>query len=380
MKKKQSLQLLLATSAALFALACSDSSSSADIDEGSSSSAEAESSSSSTEESAGKLYVFGSDYTSGELRFVEDGKLSEEKATFNQDTKIVAVGGELFALERYGADNLALLDSAMGVVWQVALDDAGNPSDAVKIDDSKIWVALEGAPKLLQVSVKDGKTLKTVETSDFTTEGATSPNLVDLEVSGDTLFALFQRYVYDAETWTTSFPNGLLALYRLDDGELLDTVSLASQNPTAMAFADGNLYVAFQGEYNDSYGTDADDKRGIEKVDLEELESELVVSGEKLGGGVYAFAVDAENGIAYAAVYKAYGDVPLAKIDLASAKVSFVEGVSDAEGSLCFADGVLYVGDRTYGSESVYVYDGADVSKVENADGALAPYSIAFVR
>lgn len=345
-----------------------------------SSSSETAESSSSVEESSGTLFVFGSDYMSGELRWVENGELSDEKMAFNQDSKLIAVGKNLLVLERYGADNLSLVDAEKQVAWQVSLESGDNPSDAVKIDDSKIWVALEGAPKILQVSLADGKTLKTVETAAFSSAGSLSPNLVDLEVSGDTLFALFQRYVFDSQTYTTTFPKGLLAMYKLSDGAFLDTVQLAKQNPMAMAFVGGNLYVASQGAYNSNYGTDADDNRGIEKVDLKTQTSELVVSGEELGGGVYALAVDAENSLAYAAVYQSYGMVPLVKVDLTSLAVSSVAGVSDVEGSLLFAAGTLYIGDRSYGSEAVYAYDGSAVLQLGNAVGALAPYSIAFVK
>jgi hypothetical protein len=61
--------------------------------------------------------------------------------------------------------------------------------------------------------------------------------------------------------------------------------------------------------------TDADDARGIEVVDLSKKKSSMVVDGEKLGGGVTAFAVDSKNGIAYAAIYKdSKGNVHLLKL------------------------------------------------------------------
>lgn len=56
----------------------------------------------------------------------------------------------------------------------------------------------------------------------------TTPNLADLEVSGDTLFAVFQRQNSDYSITH----NGLLAMYKLSDGTLLDTIQLATQNPS----------------------------------------------------------------------------------------------------------------------------------------------------
>ena len=325
-------------------------------------------------------YVFGSDYTSGELRWVINNKISEDKLPFNQDSKIIPVDGNLFVLERYGADNLALVDMATNTVkWQIDLGANANPSDLVKANKDEVWLALDGEAKFVKVAVKDGKITKTVKTEAFAQAEGQSPHLVDFEVSGDTLFALFQRYT--AEGWTTSYPApGLLAMYKLSDGTLLDTIGLAKKNPIAMGFAKGKLYVGSMAEYNDNWGTDADDARGIEVVDFAKKTSSMVVDGVKLGGGIYAFVVDAKNAIAYASIYKVGGNVPVAKVDLASGSVEFVSGIPDAEGSLAVdAAGVLYVGDRSYGASALYVYD-AMATKISAPTSALPPYSIAIVK
>ncbi|MBP5439681.1 MAG: hypothetical protein J6Y14_02065 [Fibrobacter sp.] len=357
---KKFLTLTAASALALYMTACSDNSTSADDDP----------------LKPGSVYVFGSDYKTGELRWVSEDGVSEDSKEFNQDSKIVGIDGNLFVLERYGADNLALVDvSDNKVKWQKDLGDGANPSDVVKANKDEVWVALEGAAKFVKVAVKDGKITKTVETKKFNQGKASTPNLVDFEVSGDTLFALFQR----SENYAYPAP-GLLALYKLSNGDLLDTIKLAKKNPMAMGFANGKLYVASQGEYNEAYGTDADDKRGIEVVDFSKKKTSMVVDGKKLGGGVYAFAVDPE-GVAFAAIYKGFGDVPLAKVDLSEKSVKTVSEVSDVEGSLVFddVDGVLYIGDR--GSKGgLYSYDGKKVTKIDAPKDMLPVYNIAIVR
>jgi sugar lactone lactonase YvrE len=358
---KKLLTLLAGSSLAFYMQACSDNSTSADDDP----------------LKPGSVYVFGSDYKTGELRWVLEDGVSDKKLSFNQDSKLVGIDGNLFVLERLAADNLALVDvSENKVKWQIDLDDASNPSDVVKANKDEVWVALEGAAKFVKIAVKDGKVTKTVETKKFNQGKATTPNLVDLEVSGDTLFALFQR----SENYAYPAP-GLLAMYKLDNGDLLDTIKLAKKNPTAMGFAQGKLYVASQGEYNENYGTDADEARGIEEIDLSKKTSSLVVSGKKIGGGVYAFAVDSEENVAYAAAYKGYGDVPLMKIDLSKKEAKAVSDVSDVEGSLFFddVDGVLYIGDRG-AKGGLYKYDSGKVTKVESPKEMLPVYSIAIVR
>lgn len=379
--KNKYLTLLAASSFAFFMQACGENASS-------SSPADEE------DKNPGSLYVVGSDYKTGEIRWMENDSISEKSLEIYQDTKLVTVGSKLFALERSGSDNVALINTADNkVAWEAALDDYSNPTDIVAAGNNEAWVALEGTDSFVKISMEDGKVVKTVKTSDFTSEGGYSPNLIDLEVSGDTLFAVFQRYVTkfdDDGNWAgTSYPKGLLAMYSLKDGELLDTIQLAKKNPSAVAVVKGSVYVTSMGEYNASYGTDADDERGIEKVDLSKKSSKLYVSGKKIGAGVYNFAVDYKAGVAYAVAYKGMDmttyatEAPVVKINLEDGSVETIKGIADAEGGLAIdaATGVLYVGDRTYGEEAIYAYDGEEVTKVPSAaEKALAPYSLALVK
>lgn len=373
--KNKYLTLLAASSFAFFMQACGDdsSSSSAALDE------EKPAEESAT---AGQLFVVGSDYESGEIRWIEDGKLSKKSISIHQDTKLVYAGSKLFALERYGSDNLALINTEdKKVEWEVSLGDGANPADIVAINDNEAWVGMAGTPEIVKVSMKDGKTVKTIKTDAFMTEDAYSPNLADLDVTGDTLLAIFQRYVTD-ENWNTVYPKGLLAMYNLKDGKLLDTIQLAKQNPQAIAVVDGNVYVSSMGEYNDSWGTDADDKRGIEKVNLAKKTSELYVSGKKIGAGVYQFAVDYKANVAYATAY-GDGEYPVVKIDLASGDVEQIKGLDNGLGGLAVdeATGVLYVGDRSFMEPGVRSYDGKKAALIENSDSkTLDPYSLAVVK
>lgn len=407
--KNKYLTLLAASSFAFFMQACDhnsiaagepafdkdDSSSSVKEDKSSSSSAKEDekSSSSSAEVVSGSVFVIGSDYKTGEIRWVENDSLSKKSLDIYQDTKLVTIDGKLYALERSGSDNVALIDTkSKKVSWEASLDDYSNPTDIVAAGKDEAWVALEGTDSFVKISLKDGKVVKTVKTTDFISKGGYSPNLADFEVSGDTLFAVFQRYIseYDsAGNWTgTSYPKGLLAMYKLNDGALLDTIQLATSNPSAVKVVKGNVYVATMGAYNASYGTDADDERGVEKVDLSKKSSELYVSGKKIGAGVYNFVADYEAGVAYAVAYKGMDmttyatEAPVVKVDLASGSVETIKGIDDAEGGLAIdaATGILYVGDRTYGAEAIYAYNGKEVTKVPSAaEKALAPYSIAIV-
>lgn len=216
-----------------------------------------------------------------------------------------------------------------------------------------------------------------------------TPNAADLEVSGDTLFAVFQRYV--PVTGGADFQDpGLLAMYKLSDGTLLDTIPLLTKNPMAVKVVKGNVYVGTQGEYNPvTWGIDADDNRGIEKIDLKNKKSELWVSGAELGGGVNLMEVNAKEGKAYVAVYRAYGDVFVVEVDLASKSVKSVGKEVDATGGLFFdADkNLLYIGDRGVvnwttldaSDMGVRAYDGTTFTSLtseEPYEFLYQPYSI----
>ena len=369
--KKQSLAALAAFGLTFGLVACGDDSSS---------------SASNEPEVSLTGVVFGSDYTTGELRWIDkDGNVSEDALEFYQDSKVIADGADLYVLEAIGADNISLIDpeklateGKKAVTWQVSLDDGSNPVD-MAFEKNEAWVALQAADSLVKISTVEGKVLKSAKTGKFAYKGETSPYVADIELSKGNLYVLMQRYTMDPETWVTTYPKGLLAIYDASTGELKDTISLKTKNPSALAVVDGAVYVATHGEYNDAYGTDADDKRGIEKVDVSKKSSKLYISGEDLGGGIKFMAV--EDGIAYVAIDMGYDEafnakVEVRKVDLSSKEVSKIEEISDASGSIAVKNGKLYAGDRS--ASKIAVWKGEKRPSIKQPKGALPPYSIAL--
>lgn len=212
---------------------------------------------------------------------------------------------------------------------------------------------------------------------------STTPNLADLEVSGDTLFAIFQR-----QSANYSIPTvGLLALYNRENGELLDTISLATKNPYAVKVAGGFAYVATAGEY-DATSLPADANRGIEKVDLQKKSSSLFVSGTKLGGGAQDFVVNKNRDKGYVSVYKNFNNTIVVEIDFSTGSVKEIGNFKDASGSLEYdnKNGLLYIGDRfldykTYEMHiSVFTYDGTTLDSLTDPESeGRQPYSIKVV-
>lgn len=329
--------------------------------------------------------VFGSDYKTGELRWIDkDGEISEKTLSFYQDSRVKSNEADLYVLEGMGADNITKIDpdklesdGKKAVVWQVSLDDGVNPVD-MAFDGDFAWVALQNADSLVKISTKDGEIKKSIKTKKFAYEGETSPFVTDIELDDGNLYVLMQRYTQD-ENYVVTYPKGLLAIYDASKGDLVDTIQLKSKNPSSIAVVDGQVFVATHGEYNDAFGTDADDKRGIEKVNVSKKKSELLVSGEKLGGGVVSMVVD--DDIAYVSINKGYDEnyaaiQALKKVNLSSKKVEDIDGFTDLSGSMAISDGKLYVGDRT--ASKVLVWNGEKKKSIKLPKGALAPYSIAL--
>lgn len=213
---------------------------------------------------------------------------------------------------------------------------------------------------------------------------AETPYAADLEVSGDTLFAVFQRYEVADDGYSAIFNDpGLLAMYKLSDGSLLDTIPLLTKNPQAVKVVKGNVYVGTQGEYNAAWGIDADENRGIEKIDLKNKKSELWVSGTLLGGGVYMMDVDPVSGKAVVAVYRAYQDVPAVEVDLTDKSVKKIDGIVDASGSVYFdsKSELFYIGDRGYidwntyemGPMVAYSYNGLKLTALYDDEMGYQP-------
>lgn len=213
----------------------------------------------------------------------------------------------------------------------------------------------------------------------------TTPNLADLEVSGDTLFAIFQRQSANYSVPTV----GLLALYNRESGELLDTISLATKNPYTVKVAGGFAYVATAGEYDAAtWSLPADANRGIEKVDLQKKSSSLFVSGTKLGGGAQNFVVNKNGDKGYVSVYKSLNNTIVVEIDFSTGSVKEINGIKDASGSLDYdnENGLLYIGDRfldykTYEMHiSVFTYDGTKLDSLTDPESeGRQPYSIKVV-
>lgn len=356
----------------------SSASESSDSKEDSSSSAEESSSSEIPQHSVIVAYGVASDYQSGELTYGDETSAELKKAGIDlgSDVKLIAGGQYVYALAPSNVtkiDASKLSEGEAAVTKQASIGDFGYPYDIAFIDETSGWLVLNGRSTVLKLNLETLAATDSIDLSKFNASAeATTASAVAAAIVDGKLAVLIGRL----DNYVATKP-GLVAVFDASTGEFQDTIPLNTYNPMAFATNKGKLLVATQGTYNASYGTDADEARGLEEVDLSAKKATVLAYGTDFGGGLYKLAVDTVSNIAYAAIYQSYGSVPLVAFNLSTKKVSTVKNVADAEGALYWSafSSVLYVGDRSYGASAFYAYDGKNLESLTEESDALPSYS-----
>jgi hypothetical protein len=317
------------------------------------------------------LLNFTSDYTTGELRWMDLNSriLSDGALSFDQDSKVSVAEGNIFILSRNPGALACVLPQSIGdesAIKQNGLT-ADNPYEATVIG-SKGYIALNDAD---YVEVFNTSTCSPSEKIDLPISSA---NASTIKASGDTLLVTLQRM----ENWSATKP-GLLVRIKASTKTLIDTIQLKLYNPGSSVLSKGKLYVSSQ-RYNDDYSIDLE-KSGIEVVDLATKTSEVLATGTELGGGANGIALDEASQILYASVYEYYGSAPVKPINLSSKSVgTALQGITDSFNGLVFDDESkkLFIADAS----GLKIYDTATKTTIAVDEGknALPPYSLAIVR
>lgn len=336
------------------------------------------------------VVAFTSDYTTGELRWMSADSQSFESSSlaFHQDSKLAVSEDRLFVLERLGADNLNCVDlnqiGQAGAVKQVALEEGANPSDAVVLG-KKGWLALASTAYIQSFDPVACTVGERVDLSAFSQKGELGPNASVVLTDGNTLIVLLQRLQSkEITTWGTPFigqyPNLPGLLVRLDGatGAFIDSIPLHFHNPASAILDQGKLYVASSGDNLVLMGQNG----GLEVVDLAAKTSTILADSATLGGGANYIALDRVHQVLYTSVNIGFGNTPVKPVNLAQKTVGApLEGIADSFGELAFDDetGRLYVGDRTYGQEKFWVFDGQKSTAISVGD-ALPVYDVITAR
>jgi hypothetical protein len=176
-------------------------------------------------------------------------------------------------------------------------------------------------------------------------------------------------------------PPGLLVRMKTS-GEFIDTISLKLHNPFGpIILNNGKLYIPQNGLWDHSMNLLDNSMAGLEVVDLATGETEVLISGIVLGGGLQSLALDEENQILYLFVYREWTNAPVIPFDLKTNTAGEpLPNVVDAFGGIKWDDvgKMLFIGERELNKYGLKVYNPATNETIKIRDDTkypLPPYS-----
>jgi hypothetical protein len=334
-------------------------------------------------------FVTTTDYQTGSASVVWlDSTYTTEKdvASIHSDAIARYFDGLIYVVNRFGADNIQILDPAKGFATarQFTVGNGADPHDIVVLRETKAYVTRYNRTDLWVVDPSTGTKTGSVDLSVFA-DGDGIPEMDHLLLMGDHLFVSVQRI--DRDTWR---PVGMsyLAVVDVSADTLLDVtpattgtqaIALAATNPFSDVKVDtstGNLYVACAGEW----GT-ADS--GVEAVNPTTLRSGgIVLAGTTVGGDITDVElVSAETG--YAIITDASFHNVLVRFNPSTGDVT---ATVYAPGEFVLQDieraptGELFLTDRSVTNPGIRLYNvetGAEITNIP-IDVGLPPFQITF--
>lgn len=291
----------------------------------------------------------------------------------------------LYVINRFGADNIQLMDAARGLVTlaQCSTGTGSNPHD-IAFSGSKTYVTLYDRSELLVVADLrtrppecDGFVLGSIDLGPFADADGV-PEMSQMAVVGNRLFVSLQRLDRDA-FFAPAGPGALIVIDVRTD-EILGETTLSGTNPFAatkgLPVVNGKILVAQIGNFGELDG-------GIERVDPISMTAEgFFVTEAELGGDLSDFVIVSES-LGYAVVTRPDFTNDVATFDPSAGTrtgtlLSGAQSISDIEVSRSG----LWVADRTSTRPGIRIFRIAN--GIEQTAGpidvGLPPFEIVFLR
>jgi flagellar hook capping protein FlgD len=346
---------------------------------------------------ATRAFVLTSDYSSGGLTAVDLGTraVSRDVATVYRDAVERWYQGRLYVVNRYGADNIQVIDPGAGyaTVRQFSVGPGTNPQDIAFVSPTRAYVSRLGSPDLVIVNPATGATLGSVSLARFA-DGDGNPEPARMTMVGSVLVVALQRL-------TNFLPQDTAEVALVDAAAdtVLDAdpgrpgvqaIALQARNP-ATTFevlpdpdnpAAVDLLIGCVGAYGSTDG-------GVERIVLPAthaplpspaVSAGLVTTEATLGGDVVDIAVARAH--AYAVVSDASSNTSVVAWDRVSgARLSSVwatAGFGIADVAVNDRD-ELWVCDNSFATTGVRVFRaGPDTLLAGPLDAGLPPVGVTF--
>lgn len=315
-----------------------------------------------------RLLVTTEQYGSGGGVTVIDlatGEPSINVALTSDDVTARWFDGRIYVLNRYGADNLMILDGASyQLVRQVSVrpgdNQACNPHDLLFLSTCRAYLTCYEQPALYAVSPEAplAEVLSPAVDLSPLADADGVPEASHMARVGDRVFVALER-LDRTSGWATR-PPSRLAVVDPETDALTGDIALQGQNPVGPLRrlpGTADLVVPCAGDWS---GAGA----GLERIHTEAATSELALGSDLLGGVPSALTLDASGcGFALVTEPTTYetGVVSFCLDGAVSPCIPMGEAtLSDVA---LGPDGVLYVTDRTLGAPGVRAYDARDCAE-----------------
>jgi hypothetical protein len=232
------------------------------------------------------LVVAAADFTSPEGRvFAATPAIAVGPDPVSTDVVLREHDGVVYAINRFGADNVQVVDPAAGLatVLQFSTDPGSNPHDILVVTPHRAYVTRNQEASLLIVDPATDAPLGSIDLAALA-DGDGLPEMDQMALVGGDLFVTLQ--LLDQDNFFIPSGPGAVAVIDVASERVVGAFNLQGKDPSSRLESDGRyLYVATTGDFGVDDG-------GIERIDPGDTTgTTTVVSGADLGGDLGELAI-----------------------------------------------------------------------------------------
>ncbi len=208
------------------------------------------------------LVMTTSDFTTGYFSTISLESLKVYKDIFpvHSDAVVKSTGGEIFVLNRYGADNVVKVSpwENFRPVYEVSLGNKSNPQDIALVSPTLAYVSLHNRDYLAAIDPGNGKTVGAISVSAWSDSDG-YPEASSLYTNETTLYVTLQRLNRNSGgVWQPSGDSRLISFNAVNKTFLADYISPFDNPVSAIRKhpVDNSLYVSTPANFGVNYSLD----------------------------------------------------------------------------------------------------------------------------